>query len=56
MTVSRRILDDFALAELLDVIEQLLSFLRAGTAHEDEGEMEAENRARDVLRRYTEAM
>ena len=42
--------------ELLDVIEELRHFLRAGTLDEGEGELEADRRAADVLLRYKAAL
>jgi hypothetical protein len=46
---------DFAINELLDVIEHLMDFSRACTFDEVEGEAEAADRARVVLNRYRSA-
>lgn len=44
------------LGELLDVIDALLDYSRAGTLHEDEGEDAVHDRASRVLRRYRDAI
>jgi hypothetical protein len=48
---------DFAIAELCDVIDQMVTYIgrRVGTQDEQPGEAEAEARALDVLRRYKPA-
>lgn len=44
--------DEIDLAELLDLLDQLLDFTRAGTFDEAPGESEVFERATSVLRRY----
>jgi hypothetical protein len=42
---------EHAVADLLDVVEQLADYSRVCTSHEDEGELEAWRRALGVLSR-----
>lgn len=44
--------DAIDLSELLDVVQDLIGWLRDGTFDEAEGEAEAARRARSVLSRY----
>ncbi len=58
MTSSLSLPEDFdyvSLGELLDVIEQLCDFSRAGSGHEQPGEMEAWTRALRLLAHYRSA-
>jgi hypothetical protein len=49
------LLDEVALAELLDVIEQLRDLLPVGTLGETEGDRDAWERANCILERYKPA-
>ena len=46
---------EVAVAELLDLIEHLLDYSRAGTFDEDPGEDELFNRAKNLVERYRPA-
>lgn len=48
-------ISEFELAELLDVIDALLDYSRAGTSHQDPGEYEVWRRATSVRERYRAA-
>ena len=58
VTVDWSLPDDFDyvdFGELLEVIEGMLEFSRAGTFDEEDGEREVVERAQTILRRYRAA-